>query len=200
MQKALMFDSEKCSFCKRCITACDVENGLNGQWRRNVMILKETNTSEHGGKSPWHQSCHHCENPACVSACPRAGLAIAKRKDDGIVIVNHEHCTGCGLCVTACPFGLIKLSAHRNSKGQFVADNCTLCLHRHGKKDNGQLDNLPACVVSCPRGALEFGKRTELLARMSRRGREGLPIEHQELRPSTVYVSIRSVTKIIVTS
>ncbi len=46
--------------------------------------------------------CNHCDNPACVAACPRK--AIYKRPEDGIVLVDQERCRGYQECVKACPY------------------------------------------------------------------------------------------------
>lgn len=46
--------------------------------------------------------CNHCDNPACLAACPRK--AIYKRDEDGIVLVDQERCRGYQECVRACPY------------------------------------------------------------------------------------------------
>lgn len=46
--------------------------------------------------------CNHCDNPACVAACPRK--AIYKRDEDGIVLVDQERCRGYQECIKACPY------------------------------------------------------------------------------------------------
>src|SRR3989304_1865006 len=39
------------------------------------------------------------------------------------ILIDIEKCTGCGSCVTACPFGIIELT---DDKAR-VKDGCTLC-------------------------------------------------------------------------
>ena len=46
--------------------------------------------------------CNHCDNPACLAACPRK--AIYKREEDGIVLVDQERCRGYQECIKACPY------------------------------------------------------------------------------------------------
>ena len=46
--------------------------------------------------------CNHCDNPACLAACPRK--AIYKRDEDGIVLIDQERCRGYQECVKACPY------------------------------------------------------------------------------------------------
>ena len=49
----------------------------------------------------------------------------------GRVAVDHEECTGCGVCVDACPPKCLLLSAELNAYGVHVAhyqdEGCTAC-------------------------------------------------------------------------
>jgi DMSO reductase iron-sulfur subunit len=142
------FDPEKCVQCHACEVACkashEVEAGL--KWRRIVWFWS--------GQFPdvacrtVSLSCQHCGDPPCESACPTG--AIRKRSADGIVVVDPDRCVGCHTCLTACPFGVPQFG----STGRM--QKCDLCLKRleQGKE--------PACVATCPSGALRFGPLNEL--------------------------------------
>jgi Fe-S-cluster-containing dehydrogenase component len=87
--------------------------------------------------------CRHCEAPPCAEACPEE--AIAKR-DDGIVILDELRCTGCQMCMDACPYDAITFDRHR-----VVVRKCNLCAHR---VDQGLL---PACADNvCPAHCIHF--------------------------------------------
>jgi tetrathionate reductase subunit B len=87
--------------------------------------------------------CNHCENPLCVDSCPEDAI---QKRDDGIVILDQELCTGCQLCITACPYGIIVFEEEIN-----LAGKCNFCAHR---VDQG-LE--PFCVICCEGQALFFG-------------------------------------------
>ncbi|MFC5909863.1 nitrate reductase subunit beta [Streptacidiphilus monticola] len=67
--------------------------------------------------------CEHCLNPACVASCPSG--AMYKREEDGIVLVDQDHCRGWRQCVTGCPYKKVYFN-HRTGK----AEKCTFCYPR----------------------------------------------------------------------
>ena len=83
------------------------------------------------------RTCNHCLNPACVAACPSG--AIAKRGEDGIVLIDQDHCRAWRACVAACPY---KKTFYNWSSGK--SEKCILCFPRI---ESGQA---PACFHSCP--------------------------------------------------
>lgn len=65
-------------------------------------------------------------------------------KIKGVVVVDKARCKGCGICVDACPSGVLALSSEVNGKGyNFVimanTDACTGCA---------------SCGVICPDSCL----------------------------------------------
>ncbi len=81
--------------------------------------------------------CNHCEDPACLNACPRG--AITKNEENGIVMVNQDRCHGYRFCVEACPYKKVYFDPKRQ-----VANKCIFCAPR---VEEGVA---PACARQCP--------------------------------------------------
>ena len=86
--------------------------------------------------------CQHCEEAPCVTACLEGAI---KTRDDGLIWIDGEKCTGCGDCQPACPYDVIYKNDDLN-----IAQKCTGCAHR---VDEGEL---PRCVDVCPHEAILF--------------------------------------------
>ena len=71
---------------------------------------------------------------------------------NGIVDFHEENCIGCGYCITGCPFNIPRLSK-KDSK----VYKCTLC------SDRVAVGLEPACVKTCPTGALVFGSKEDMI-------------------------------------
>jgi NAD-dependent dihydropyrimidine dehydrogenase PreA subunit len=92
----------------------------------------------------------HCKDAPCLLACPIEGVIYTR--EDGLVIIDPEKCTGCKTCVDACPYRVIYFNEDFN-----IAQKCTGCAHL---LDNGWQE--PRCVDACPTEALKFGEESEL--------------------------------------
>jgi tetrathionate reductase subunit B len=56
--------------------------------------------------------CQHCDDAPCVEACP-SGASF--KRGDGVVLVDDEICSGCELCVPACPYEARWLNPQTNT-------------------------------------------------------------------------------------
>jgi Fe-S-cluster-containing dehydrogenase component len=130
-----LFNTDDCLGCKACEIACKNENqtpvGIN--WRKVNKITPELSLSI---------SCNHCDNPECFRVCPER--AFTKRQD-GIVQINERLCTGCQLCVTACPYGAPQFDFETQK-----VSKCQMCFPRQEK------GLTTACVEACTTGALKL--------------------------------------------
>jgi menaquinone reductase, iron-sulfur cluster-binding subunit len=122
--------------------------------------------------------CMHCEKPPCVKVCP---VGATYKNDEGIVAQVYSRCIGCRYCTNNCPYTLKYFNYFqpqwpqemRNSLNPDVScrqvgvvEKCTFCHHRLQKaKEKARVekrpmkeeDYVPACVETCPTGALNFG-------------------------------------------
>jgi ferredoxin len=99
----------------------------------------------------------HCVDPACVSVCMIGALHKTKW---GVVAYDKDKCIGCRYCQVACPFNVPKFEWTKAAP-QIV--KCELC------RDRLTAGKEPACTEACPRGAVIFGKRQDLLAKAKAR-------------------------------
>ena len=130
---SLNIDHDLCWGCKTCEVACKQENRAPD--RVKLISVSEDGPRQINGELSFIfqvNLCRHCDEPPCVDACPDE--AIVKR-DDGIVVLGVDQCTGCQSCISVCPYDSIEFD-----NGEGVARKCNLCHHRI---DNGLV---PACA------------------------------------------------------
>jgi formate dehydrogenase iron-sulfur subunit len=172
MARAILVDTSKCIACRGCQVACKQWHGLPAEstqfrgsyenppdlsartWRKVRFI----EAAGEDGRVRWRfisDACKHCTDASCLAVCPTGALY---RRPWGAVDLNQEICNGCRYCVAACPFGVVSFNAVTGR-----VDKCILC------PDRVEAGLAPACVTTCPTGALAFGEREEMLARARRR-------------------------------
>jgi tetrathionate reductase subunit B len=169
----MLIDSTKCAKdCNACVTACNTENGINetikdarqgSQWIRKIDLKDPKNGREHS----LPMLCQHCANPPCVDVCP---TGASMKRADGIVLVDRHTCIGCRYCMMACPYKArsfvhqpLTTQNPEVPRGQGCVESCTFCVQR---VDKGQK---PACVESCPEGAMVFGDLNDPQSEISQR-------------------------------
>nr|WP_315595336.1 formate dehydrogenase subunit beta [uncultured Cupriavidus sp.] len=170
---AKLIDTTKCIGCKACQAACMEWNDLRGEVGTNVGVYDNpADLNEHtwtlmrfaeyenpNGNLEWlirKDGCMHCEDPGCLKACPSPGAIV--QYANGIVDFHEENCIGCGYCITGCPFNIPRIS-----KQDHKAYKCTLC------SDRVAVGQEPACVKTCPTGAIVFGTKTDMIAHAEER-------------------------------
>ncbi len=140
---AMVIDLRKCVGCHACSVACKSENNVPlGVWRSWVKQTergKFPNTRRHF----LPRLCNHCQEPACVQACP---TRASYQRPDGVVLIRQKRCIGCKLCMSACPYDARFL--HPDKK---IVGKCTFCDHRIDK------GVVPSCVNTCQGRARIFG-------------------------------------------
>lgn len=169
----LLYDATLCIGCKACVSACATANNLapdtswsNGLYQAPLDLNARTKNviklyRSEGEVSYMKAQCMHCVDPACVGACM---LGALKKREFGIVSYDDSLCVGCRYCQMGCPYNVPKFEWHKVSP-RIV--KCELCRHRLAE------GKLPACAEVCPRHAVIFGKRADLLQEARRRIAEG---------------------------
>lgn len=156
-QYGFYHDADSCTGCGTCALACQDKHDLPPGLKRRRVLACEGGAYQRQGKA-WGNSvyafylsvsCHHCQAPPCTAACPEG--ALWKREEDGLVLLDREKCTGCGECLSSCPFDAIYCSSHDGRAGK--CDGCPDLL---------AVGKLPACVAACPMRVLDFGSREAL--------------------------------------
>jgi Fe-S-cluster-containing dehydrogenase component len=162
----LLYDTTRCVGCKACVVACkaankmeadvdgyggglyDAPEGLNEFTKNVIALYRDDGTEQY---SYVKKQCMHCVDPACVGACMLGALQKGRY---GVVSYDASLCVGCRYCEAACPFNVPKFEWTKKAP-KIV--KCELCNHRlaEGKQ--------PACSEVCPRGAVIYGKYTDLL-------------------------------------
>jgi Ni/Fe-hydrogenase subunit HybB-like protein/Fe-S-cluster-containing dehydrogenase component len=168
----VLVDTTKCVGCRLCEYACKKSNDYDaGQLAsyddqsvfkemrrpgpRSLTVINEF--KDDGGKPVWVKiNCMHCNHCACGSACIVGAL---RKEPNGAVTYDADKCIGCRYCMVACPFQLPAYSYDDVLTPQIF--KCQFCF---GNRTGPGKNNLPACVEACPREALTFGKRADLIA------------------------------------
>lgn len=176
-EKAILYDATLCTACRGCQVACKQWNENDeGEGEKTVntgsyenppdlspmtWLKMEFREVERGGKVDWlftRRACMHCTDAGCVKVCPTGALF---HHESGFVSYDKDLCSGCGYCLEACPFSVPR-SERNIVTGIAKMDKCTFCT-------TPGLDRIaegwePACVKTCPPGALVYGDRDELVA------------------------------------
>jgi formate dehydrogenase iron-sulfur subunit len=170
-------DTTLCIGCKACEVACHQWNALparnggvvplSGQSYDNTVSFSDVDWRhvkfveqfDAGRTRPrWlmmSDVCKHCVHAPCLEVCPTGAII---RTEFDTVYIQEPTCNGCRDCITACPFGVIHVSASKH-----IAQKCTLCYDR---LQNGLV---PACAQSCPTQSIQFGPIRTLQERAAQR-------------------------------
>lgn len=193
----LIVDMDKCINCHACFVACKEENKVapDIEWNQ----LHRTENERERIISYFRVGCMHCEEPACLPACPAKAI---RKGEHGEVLVDDSKCIACGACREACPWSVPQFN--RTGRTNYFAkapleavpllphqkripgkaERCTLCAHRTSR------GLVPKCVEVCPTGSLvfvDYDRLTEPQKKLLERSR---PLGGRaERRPKVLYAS-----------
>ncbi len=161
--------------------------------------------------------CQQCDNAPCETVCP---VFASSHTTDGLNAQIYNRCVGTRYCANNCPYkvrrfnffdyerealGAEQLNPDVTVRSRGVMEKCTFCIQRIREAQNRTKltkkplkdgDIVPACVQTCPAGALSFGDFTKAEWQMTQLARD--PRGYRLLdyitntRPGVVY--LRKVT------
>jgi Fe-S-cluster-containing hydrogenase component 2/CRP-like cAMP-binding protein len=140
-QSLLVLDLEACTRCDECTKACadshDGESRLIREGLRFDRFLVAT-------------SCRSCTDPYCLVGCPVNAIHREGTKE----IVIQDHCIGCGLCASNCPYGNITMYGHESGTREEHGKSIPVIQQKATTCDQCKsIDSDPRCVYACPHHA-----------------------------------------------
>jgi formate dehydrogenase beta subunit len=170
-----VIDLSRCTACRGCQVACKQWNELPASKTKNWgsyqnpeglewntwTLIRFQEYVDQKGTLKWlfrKDGCMHCTDAACMKVCPSGALY---RTDFGTVGVNSQLCIGCKECVSACPFDIPRYDGKTDK-----IYKCDLCESRLAA------GTPPACVLSCPTGALQIGPKDAMIKKAYKRAKD----------------------------
>jgi formate dehydrogenase iron-sulfur subunit len=174
---SILVDTSKCTACRGCQIACKQWNGLPGVQTKNVgsyenpqdlsvdtfKIVRYAEGANGDGKTYWHffsEQCRHCLSPGCMAAAENDEI-VQDEKTGAVIFTEKTKGLDFKATIEGCPFNI-----PRQDPKTKVMKKCTMCIDRIG------MDMIPACVKSCPTGAMQFGERDKILDMTKKRVEE----------------------------
>ena len=166
--KSFFIDTSICTACRGCQVACKQWHDLPAEKTVNLGThqnpadlsfktykLVRFNEVVVGGKLKWlffPDQCRHCLEPPCeMEADDPKSIFTDQATGAVLYTANTKRLDGQEI-ISACPYNI-----PRAAKDGTLA-KCDMCIDR---VENGLL---PACVKTCPTGAMNFGDREAMLA------------------------------------
>jgi len=216
----MVIDLNKCVGCYGCVVKCMQEHFLPPGMTWAKMLISETGTYPDVIKHVYPVLCNHCKEPACLESCP---TGATQQREDGIVWIDYEKCTGCKNCVDACPYQMRTFYSDRQEHfpGQGLTEyeeqaedlfplkhdvvlKCDFCADRidegvkKGLKPGVDWEATPACVNICLAKARFFGDLDDPDSEVSKLIRDKGAVQLHPgfgTDPSVYYILPRTVSK-----
>ena len=170
--KAFLIDTTLCTACRGCQIACKQWNQLPatktvnwGSYQNpkdlSFYTYKLVRFQEHLGpdnKPVWYffpDQCRHCVEPPCQEAAEgdAPGGIITDGQCGAVLYTDKLKKAKAKDIIEACPFNI-----PRAQKETGYMSKCTMCVDRvHSGLE-------PACVKTCPTGAMNFGDRDKIVS------------------------------------
>ncbi len=165
---SILVDTSKCTACRGCQIACKQWNGLPGTQTKNEgtyenpvdlsadtwKILRYSEGTVPSGAPFWYffsEQCRHCLSPGCMAESEK-GEIVQDEKTGAVLFTPKTKSLNYEATREGCPYDIPR----QNPKTKELF-KCTMCFDRITN------NMIPACVKSCPTGAMVFGERPEIL-------------------------------------
>ncbi len=217
----MIVDLDRCVGCGACAVACYAENniGIVGEaqivnGREMSWMAIERYEDDHGGTRMIFlpMLCQQCDNAPCEPVCP---VFATNHSKEGINNQVYNRCIGTRFCAQNCPYEVrrfnwfdwkwpkpmnLQLNPNVTVRSKGVMEKCSFCIqrikdaHDRAKNENrGIADGevTPACVQTCPTGALVFGNFMDPKSRILRSAgdrRAYRVMEDLNTRPAVIYL------------
>ncbi len=193
---SMVVDLDRCIGCSACAAACYAENNLGVVGVERIIEGREMAwLSVERYHDPDRMEdlmflpmlCQHCDNAPCESVCP---VYAPHHSKEGINNQIYNRCIGTRFCSQNCPYKVRRFNWYTwkwptpletqlnpdvtvRSKG--VMEKCSFCIQRikvahtaakNEKRSIRDGEVTPACVQTCPTGALVFGNLMDKKSRV----------------------------------
>ena len=148
-EPTMLVDQSLCVGCEACSAVCKQIYELPKGVFRTKIDTVETGSYPQVSINYNKKACMHCEEAACVMACP---TGACHKNDLGLTIIDDSLCIECNYCVANCPFEAITFD-----RGEGRMEKCDLCATRL------QEEREPLCADVCTSRIIKFGEREEML-------------------------------------
>ena len=178
--KSILVDTSRCTACRGCQVACKQWNGLPGTQTKQRgtyqnpqdlsadtwKLVRFAEGRKTDGKPFWYffsDQCRHCLEPPCQDAIEGyvQGGVMRDEASGAVIYTDKTKQAPFEEVRSACPYNIPR----QNLKTKVIA-KCTMCFDRQANAMP------PACVQSCPTGAMTFGGRKEILELAAKRVEE----------------------------
>lgn len=173
MSMSFLIDTTRCTACRGCQVACKQWHGLppekttnHGSYQNpadlSFSTYKLVRMQEHivDGRVRWlffPDQCRHCIEPPCKETVGDESAIFTDLATGAIIYTTNTKGYDVLTIEEACPYNIPRANADG------IISKCDMCL------DRVQNSQPPACVKTCPTGAMRFGKRDEILSLADRR-------------------------------
>ena len=168
MSKSFFIDTTLCTACRGCQVACKQWHDLPAEETRNrgtfqnppdlsfstykLVRMKEVVIDD---KLRWlflPEQCRHCIDPPCLQTADDEAAIYKDEKTGAVIFTANTKNLDADEIIAACPYNIPRKAADG------TLAKCDMC---NDRVTNGLL---PACVKTCPSGAMNFGDREEMLS------------------------------------